>query len=72
MSAFRTEWIERQRLELGRTYEYDDWLFVVVSERDERTLMVLCLTAYGWRCQPGDVVEVSYNSAVGQYAKLVA
>lgn len=59
-------------LELGKTYSYDEWLFVVVRARDEWSFDVLCLTDFGWRHKAGEVTEVRRNSAVGMTAREVA
>lgn len=42
-------------LKLGKTYSYDDLLFVIVRERDEFSFDILCLTNFGWRHKAGEV-----------------
>ena len=57
-----------RKLQVGKTYEYDRWLFVVVAERDEFSVDALCLEGYGIHGAAGQVIEVRHNSAVGQAA----
>lgn len=58
-------------LQIGKTYEYDRWLFVVVEERDEFSVGALCLEPYGQRHPAGSLIDVRHNSAVGQGAREV-
>lgn len=58
----------RDVLEVGKTFVFDGWYFVVVKVRDEFSFDVLCLTDFGWRHKAGEVTEVRRNSAVGQGA----
>lgn len=57
-------------LEIGKAYEWDGWLFVVVSAADEGSVNVLCLTDFGWRNKTGDVCNVRHVSVVGPDAQV--
>lgn len=67
----RTSW-----LEVGKTYQYNSWMFVVIREPGPGgmpgSVEVMSLTDYGDLIKSGHLVEVTHDSAVGSYSVQVA
>lgn len=63
-------------LEVGGTYMYNGWVFVVIRELGpsgvDGSLEALCLTDYGPSVIAGHLIEVTQNSAVAAYSVRIA
>lgn len=63
-------------LEVGKTYTYDSWVYVVVCTPGPSgivgTVEVLCLTDYSSVVKAGHLIEVMQNSVAGRYSVQVA
>lgn len=63
-------------LELGGTYTYNNWVFVVIRQPGPsgmpHSFEVLSLTDYSYSIKAGHLVVVTRSSAVAQYSVRVA
>lgn len=63
-------------LEVGGTYQYDAWVYLVVRQHGPsgmaHSFEVLSLTDYSYSIKSGHLVEVATQSAVAQYSLRIA
>lgn len=60
-------------LEVGKTYQYNDWFFVVVREASTTDgVEVLALTDFTWTRRAGQIVVVHHQNAVSAIAQELA
>ncbi len=60
----------RSVLEIGKTYEHEQWMFVVLRKMDTSSFDVLILGAPPYtRYEPGTVMPLWEESIVAEFAK---